>query len=607
FVPYALDRGDMAGAIVVVTLGGRTLFQKGYGYANIGRKVPMDPARTVVPVASISKTFTWTAVLQLVEQGKLDLDRDVNEYLDFVVPAAFGTPITLRHLMTHTAGFEETIRSKVAAGDPPESLGAHLKHHAAPDRIYPPGTVQAYSNYGAELAGYIVERASGELFPDYIQRHILDPLGMTASSFRWPVPEALRKDVAAGYSTASSGEPLPPEANIEEAIGGPAGSLLSTGADIARYMEAHLDQGRFPGGSLFSAETADRMDAPAFTPMPGAQPTALGFFRGDYNGHRILLHDGDASGTHADMELLMDDRVGFFSVVNSDGTGGLIGASYGFRSALFHAFMDRYFPKPPEPEQPTAKTAAEHARVVAGEYEMSRRPDGDFMKALYLAARIKVRALDDGTIETPAFINFERGRPQRWREVGPFDWREVGGGGRLVMKVENGRVVGWLPRDLSGFLIEPVPYLRSAALNLPLLAVSAGVLAIAGIGWPISAWRRRRAVRTPVDGQERTRRATRIAAVTGLAFLLGWALVLLAVSSGGASFDPKLDPWIRLVHLIGVMAVAGAAISWWSVWVTWRRPGSIGSKAFSLIVALALADLVWFSFAFNLISARLNY
>ncbi len=160
-VPDGLSRGDIAGLVISVVRDGVVLFEKGFGWADVAGRVPMDPETTVIRVASISKSFTATAVLQLVEQGKLDLDRDVNDYLDFVIPPAFGAPITLRHLLTHTAGFEETAYPRFV---PPAPLRQHLLR--IPERIYPPGTIPAYSNYGLHLAGYLVERASGQSIAD---------------------------------------------------------------------------------------------------------------------------------------------------------------------------------------------------------------------------------------------------------------------------------------------------------------------------------------------------------------------------------------------------------------------------------------------------------
>lgn len=158
-LPMQLAREDIAGATVVVVKDGKVLFAKGYGYSNVQKKTPVT-FDTVFRPGSISKLFTWTAVMQLVERGKLDLDKDVNEYLDFTVPHTFGKPVTLRNLMTHTPGFEETLKDlEVETPDRLPSLAAFIKTHE-PHQIFPPGTIPAYSNYGAALAGYIVQRVS---------------------------------------------------------------------------------------------------------------------------------------------------------------------------------------------------------------------------------------------------------------------------------------------------------------------------------------------------------------------------------------------------------------------------------------------------------------
>jgi CubicO group peptidase (beta-lactamase class C family) len=187
-VPYALQQGNLAGLVVSVVKDGEVLLEKGYGHADIAAGVAMDPQRTVVRVASVSKTFTATAVMQLVEQGKLDLDRDINDYLDFGIPSTFDKPITLRHLLTHTAGFEEPPYIRY---DPPRSLRDHMLR--VPDRIYPPGETPAYSNYGLNLAGYIVARVAGEPFADYVEKHVLGALGMQHSSFRMTLNERLQQ------------------------------------------------------------------------------------------------------------------------------------------------------------------------------------------------------------------------------------------------------------------------------------------------------------------------------------------------------------------------------------------------------------------------------
>jgi CubicO group peptidase (beta-lactamase class C family) len=610
FFPYALQQGDIAGAVVVVVKDGAILLEKGYGYADVASKTAMDPRRSIVGVGSVSKLFTWTAVMQLVEQHKLDLDRNVNDYLDFKIPDAFGKPITVRNLMTHTAGFEETLKQYATAGSKPRSLGKYLKGVPVPNRIYAPGTVPAYSNYGADLAGYIVQRISGEPFPSYIENHILNPLGMQHSTFRRPPPPALLSGIAKNYGLASSGQPLPANANDPEPTDMPAGGLMSTADDMSRFMLAHLNNGRFENAQILTPETSQQMHATAFVPMAGAQGVALGFFRNDTNGHRIISHDGDLSGFHSDLQLLLDDGVGFFTSVNSDGTGRLIGAAYAMRATLFSQFMDRYFPAPPARSEPTLASAKEHAKLVAGEYQMSRRPGGNLMDTFYLLVRVPITDNADGTIETPGLLNLGTGRPRAWREVAPFTWREVGGTARLNMDVEHEKVRAWLPDDIgSSFVLLPVPYRYSAALNLPLLAIAAGVLVLQTLLWPVAALvRRRYGQQLALQGQDsRFFRLTRIAAAIGVAYLSGWMILGIAIASGAISFDAGIDPWIRVIQLIGLLIVPGLAVAAWNAWRTCRDRRAWWISAWSVVIPLALLFLLWFSFAFHVIGLSLSY
>jgi len=271
--------------------------------------------------------------------------------------------------------------------------------------------------------------------------------------------------------------------------------------------------------------------------------------------------------------------------------------------------MDRYFPAPPLPDEPTLATAREHARIAAGEYDMSRRSSGDFGEALYMAARVTIKANDDGSIETPVFLNFEHGKPQTWREIGPFLWREVGGRGLLNMKVENGKVATWLPNGYSTFQLLPVPALKSNALNLPPLFASLGILVLATLMWPVAAVVRRRYGRV-LELPERERRPhrwTRYAALAAVVFLLGWLVFMVLLGVGVTALDVKFDPWLRVIQFIGLLCVPGTVVAVWNAWVTCTGARSFWAKLWSVMVALALLDLVWFSFTFGLISAGLNY
>src|SRR5512138_651362 len=188
YLPYAIGTADIAVAVVVVVKGGEVIAQKGYGYADVASKRPVDPERTLFRAGSVSKLVTHTALMQLVEQGKVDLDGDIKQYLDIPVPDAFGKPVTVHQLTTHTSGFEELVRGLMTA-DPARLMPIETYvRETKPSRIFPPGEVPSYCNYCVTLEGYIIQRVSGEKFDDYVDQHIFAPLGMNDSTFRQPLP-----------------------------------------------------------------------------------------------------------------------------------------------------------------------------------------------------------------------------------------------------------------------------------------------------------------------------------------------------------------------------------------------------------------------------------
>src|SRR5580698_6256343 len=277
YFPNALNAGDVAGGVVAVVKDGQVLFEKGYGYADFDKRTPVDPKSTLFRWGSVSKLFTWTAVMQMVEQGKIDLDGDVNQYLDFKIPPRDGKPVTMRNLMQHVAGFEEQAKNII--GEDPKGPGyEELLKQWTPERVFAPGTTPAYSNYGASLAGYIVQRVSGETFDDYMDKHIFAPLDMKHSSFRQPLPAELVPLMSKGYELAS-GEP-----HVFEIVGpAPAGSLSSPAEDMAHFMIAHLQNGEYHGNCLLRAATAEMMHNSPLTTLPPLNRMELGFFETNIN------------------------------------------------------------------------------------------------------------------------------------------------------------------------------------------------------------------------------------------------------------------------------------------------------------------------------------
>ncbi len=382
YLPYALHTGDIAGAVVAVVKDGQVLTERGYGYSDVAARAPVDPKLTLFRPGSVSKLFTWTAVMQQVEQGKIDLDGDVNQYLDFKIPARDGKPVTMRQLMQHVAGFEEQAKGIMSAD--PKALGFEaLLKQWVPERVFPAGSTPAYSNYGASLAGYIVQRISGESFDDYIDKHIFAPLDMKYSTFRQPLPENLEPLMSKGYTQAS----LPPKPF--EIIGpAPAGSLSSPGEDMAHFMIAHLQNGEYHGNRILKAETAEMMHNSPLTILPPLNRMELGFFETNVNGREVIAHLGDTQSFHTSLHLFLKEGVGFYVSFNSPGKAGAVG---GLRGALFDDFADRYFPAAETKNASVdEKTSAAHAALLTGHWANSRASQSSFLSSVGLFGQTKV-------------------------------------------------------------------------------------------------------------------------------------------------------------------------------------------------------------------------
>jgi CubicO group peptidase (beta-lactamase class C family) len=594
FMPFALRRAAIPGAVVVIVKDGRVLLEKGYGVSDVARATPVDAKSTLFRVGSVSKLFTWTAVMQLVEQKRLNLDADVNTYLDFKIPPRNGAPITLRQLMTHTAGFEEQVRG-IATENPKglPSLGAALKS-AIPARIYAPGTTPAYSNYGAALAGYIVERVSGEPFDAYVAHHIFAPLGMTRSSFAEPLPSALMADMSKGYIDA--GKPPYP---FEQVVWSPAGALSTTGDDMARFLIAHLQDGRLGEARILRPETARLMHTNALTLMPPLDRMDLGFYEMNQNGRRVIGHDGDTVLFHSHVSLFLDDDVGLFFAFNAIGDDSAV---YALRTGLFTGFADRYFPPSSgAPASPTvsATTAAADAKLLAGEYAYSRSFNSSFLFALKMVMPVKVRANDDATISVTGLVDLN-GAPRRYREISPLLWRQVGGGDRLAAEVKDGRVVRFSDDEVSPFMVMlPMPAWRSSAILAPALVAFIVVL-LTALAWPIRAvlrWRSaRRGENGPAHGGRRLVAASAWLLVGAAA---GWMSLLLLISDPRGMY--QLEQHDLFIHGVQLLTMLGAAFgllaSAYRLIVVLKTPHPTFARGWAIAVLLSVAMLAWVALA----------
>lgn len=597
FVPYALKNGDIAGAVVVVVKDGQVLTERSFGYADVKKQTPIDPRTTLFRPGSISKLFTWTAVMQLVQAGKINLDADINTYLDFRIPPAFGKPITMRDLMTHRPGFEESVKYLISEDQRHVvPLDKALKRWI-PARVYAPGTIPAYSNYGASLAGYIVQRVSGQPFDDYIEQHIFQPLGMAHSSFRQPLPPALALHLSNGYQLASQ-DPHP----YEIIPLSPAGALGATGDDMAKFMIAQLNN----GGPLLAPQTAQYMHKVNDTPIPGMPGMALGFYHEDRNGLNIIGHGGDTDWFHSDLHLYLDKDVGFFISLNSLGKDG---NAHIVLDRTFAGFTDRYFPHP-TPPLPTASTAHAHGLAVAGNYISSRGSYTDWVRAIAFLSNIKVTLNHDDTISVSG-LTTPAGVTKKWREVAPWQWQEVGGDDRLGAAVNDGKVTAIAPAGYAAiFVFLPAPWNLDAAWMMPLMILALAIMLLTALTWPIRAVVRwRYGYRSSVGGRLLwLNRATQATAWIMLVIPAGWLLMIQLLGDDVGNLDGRLDGWMRLLQLLSLVGIAGTIATLWNLYESTRQPRRpVLSIVWLVVFALAAMYLVWLMVTLRTLTPSLNY
>ncbi|GAA2221051.1 serine hydrolase [Promicromonospora sukumoe] len=612
-LPAALDSAGIAGGVVSVVHDGEILTTRGYGHADTGttggEAVPVDAEQTLFRPGSVSKLFTATAVMQLVESGDLDLDTDVAEYLDLDVPRRFDEPITLRNLLTHTAGFEERVGGLIGFGDETPVLRDSLAEDP-PEQIYEPGTVPAYSNYGNALAGYIVERVSGVPFEEYVERNIFEPAGMTSSTFAQPLPSALQDRMSQGYVTSADAP-----GQFEIVGGAPAGSLTSSAPDMARFMLAQLGA---PGaGTILEPETLDLMHAPALDEstlggLAAAPRMGLGFFDESRNGHTIVGHGGDTQYFHSHLQIYPDEGTGVFISLNSSGTDGY--ATLPLREAVLQGFTDRYFPADaagsagttaaaitPAPGTTVDEaTAREHAALAEGSYVSSRGVQSNFLAVLDVLSPTQVTARDDGRLLiTPGPGSTT---PALYEEVEPWVWREVDGQRTLAMRVADDQVQAIVYE--GAFTMLPGQPERAPGVVLPVVGVSALILLVAAVAWPVGAIRRRVRKQTLPQGTGRvTRILTKIAATATVLALVGWVVTFQTAMSLQEVPEASLRQ-LQAVQAIGVLGIVPALLQ--AVGAVrhrhgWRR------VAGTVLVVLALAGVAWLAFELRLLAPSVSY
>lgn len=597
FFAGAMEEYHVAGAAIAVVKDGKLFFAKGYGYADIENSIPVDPEQTLFGIGSVTKLFTWTAVMQLVEQGKLDLEADINNYLDFRIPDTYPEPIRLKHLLTHTSGLENRLFGS-ATRDTNKLLPGRewlIAHMAA--RVNPPGEYVNYSNYNAILGGYIVSRVSGQPYDQYIQEHIFDPLGMVHSTAQWPMPPELAAHASVGYVNGEGAFQALPD-YTGSPVGAPSGVIHASVTDMARFMIAHLENGRYsdaniPEARILEDSTAQQMHSTAFTPDPRLRGMAYGFMDWSDNGQRTLGHRGYWPPMHSILLLLPDQDLGVFVIYNSESAKPVANVHTGFQ----RAFYDHYYPASPvEPIQPPADFAERASRFV-GSYRSTEGSGTTAFKFLGLLEPMEISDLGDGTLLVGE---------SRFVEVEPLYFRQVDGTFGIAFREDDrGRITHMLDDRMSYVAFEKLDWYETRGFHMA-LALGSTFMFLSMI--PIAVIRALRSRRPGVDRKSEPDGA-RVAywillgiCLLNLLFLVGFALGIPAIMQNILLDLPVIMKIALGLGVLAALLTVGALVYTALAWK--NHYWGTGARLYYTLVTIAAVAFIWFLNYWNLLGWR---
>lgn len=578
-----MESRHIAGATLAVVKDGEIFFTKGYGYADVEERTPVDPERTLFRPGSVSKLFTWTAVMQLVEQGKIDLDADINIYLrDFKIPQTYPEPVTMTHLLTHTAGFEDVINEMGARS--PEDLVplAEFLARKMPARVRAPGKLTSYSNYGTALAGYVVEKIAGVPFEDYVEENIFKILDMQHSTFRQPLPSHLADYISGGYTYKNGLF----RAQGFEYINGlaPAGSMSTTAADIAKFMIAHLQHGKYGENRILEEETAKLMHTQLFSHDPRVDGNAYGFWEMTYNNLRALVHGGDTIWFHSSLSLIPEKNLGLFVSFNSEG------GSWPVYDNLMKAFLNHYYPAPEPVDIKPPSGFKLRASRLSGSYGVTRVVSTTYEKLMALMMVVKVEANEDSTL----LITMPMGLGSKlWVEIEPLVFREVGGQDTVVFRENSkGRITHAFFNQIPILAGVKLAWYETPGFHYSLLAICM-ILFLSTLSWPASALskllcRRKREI---PGAPWLVRMIAGGMSVLYIIFLIG----MFSVVSDYMELIFGVPPFLKILLILPILSALLTIIALFFAYVGWKNKfwTVCGRLHYALVV---LASLVFLGF-----------
>ncbi|WP_417452105.1 serine hydrolase domain-containing protein [Kordiimonas sp.] len=569
--------------VVAVMQGGEVIFQKGYGYIDVEKRIPVDAETSMFRPGSISKLFTWVSVMQLAEQGKLDIDTDVNEYVtQFKVEDTFpGKPVTLRHIMTHTPGFEDGALGYLIINDPDriEPLAKSLEEHQ-PARVVPPGTRVSYSNWATALAGLIVANVSGEDFNTYVQNHIFGPLGMTHSTFVEPLPAELEPFMAKAYTYGAGKYKETPYEIVTNF--GPAGASAVSAPDMAKFARALLNGGEYDGVRILKEETLNQMLNEGFSHDPRARGMGLGFIKRDFGGPEFenFGHDGGTTIFISHFGLSIPNDFMLFSSFSGPGAGPV-------HQAFVENFYDEFFPQELPYVEPPADFK-ERGQKYAGSYVSSRSSYTKVESILRGLGSVNVTVMPDNTLMIG---------DTRYVEVDNNVFRQVDDNDQIIFQENaDGEITGYVLDGIGVMQFYPAKFYETKGYIS--IVVGLSLLVFVGVFIRLALqWARFRAL----NGQAKNAyRATLLVAGANILFFV---FVGLTISGGMQALFYAIPGTLKVALVFPIIALLATLYHLYTTFLVWRDGlfEGLWPRIRHSIVALFAVLMVCFYHTWNLI------
>lgn len=580
FTSEYMKYDNIPGMAFVMVKDGEVFFSKGYGYADVEKRVPFHPDQSIVRGGSIVKAVTALAVMQLAEQGKLDLDADVNQYLThFQVPNTYDEPITARQLLHYTAGLDTRfIGIRVESMDEILPLSEYLAQHLT-DRVRPPGEIRSYNDFEIALAGLLVEEVSGMPYDEYVQENIFNPLGMDSTSIYLPKEDEGR--VALGYQ--SNGQPFPLNYYyLNDAAGA---GFNTTASDLARFMIMHLENGRFGNLQLLSEESAKELHTTRFQHNPHLPGIAYTFDEQFWGSHRVLAKSGGAPGFSNRMILLPDDDIGIYFVSNRDAEAVKFGPS------LEKAFRETFYPggnNQSVGKEVPASDPKEMERYEGYYVELIDYSVNSLEKVSSLMNQIHVTANGQGQLKM-------NGGSLLRVDTNLFQWSESGN--YVAFREDDKGNVTYM--FYARTAVMRVPWYETFPVQMGLLGLSLVIFLTALIGWLVAGLRDQ----GKLYGVSGSLSLLNVGFLVGLGLLLG-PVFTAADSPWAFSFAPPVELLLLLaLPLVGVVLTLLLA---WQVYRSWKeKRGGWLVRVHNTLILVANFSFFFFLHTWNLLGYRL--